>query len=709
MQYRHYIFGHFCLDPAQGLLLKDGERIPLPPKPFQALELLVEGRGAIVSKTVLLETIWPDSFVEDSSLTQCIFLLRKALGKTDEGIEIVETVPRRGYRIGIPVDLIEPVSETPAPSAESVRTIELPSAAEAPPDVPDTRNRLPWWAVTAAGIAVVASTLFVLSRNGLIWQKPEILRFTRLTNDGAYKERLISLLTDGSRIYFSEDVDAQSYLAEVSTEGGETSRKPAPHPIDTALAYSRSTNEILFGSLWEQSSEHAFTAMSLSGGSLRSVGELSGHAASWSPDGLHIAYIKGNKLILADSDGSHSKPVARMDEPPSWPRWSPDGARIRFSTQHWTQDVGLWEINADGSSLHPLFAKEPWARIACCGDWTPDGRYYVFVVNEARRSSLWIARDRRNFWQSGKPGLLAEGPADFWRAPIFSQDGKQIFALGEQARGELMRYDAASRQFLPYLGGLSTDTLSFSRDGQWMAWTAYPEGTLWRSRIDGTERIRLTDPGSIARFPEWSPDGKQLTYISPGKDNLWKIYQVPSGGGTHELLASDKMNQGVPTWSADGSKLVFGQVVTFGVRQQSFQLRILDLKTHALSPLTGSEGLWKARWSPDGNFISAVTADNHKLKLYDVQSSRWMELADVGVNDCVWSHDGESIYFDSPWEPTIFRYHLKTHTLERYASLKGIRRTGFFGWSLNLAPDDSPVLLREAGIHEVYALQAELP
>ncbi|NUQ30411.1 MAG: hypothetical protein HOQ35_18100 [Acidobacteriaceae bacterium] len=712
-----YEFGDFRYDPVQGLLWRGEKLLTLPPKPLMVLTALVRAKGEVVSKAALMEAVWPDSFVEESSLTQCVFLLRKALGRQEDGGEFIQTLPKRGYRITVPIIVLgarEEVQEgsdlkDPPGCAEGVHM--EPALPADPAQRPPRRISFHSWPVFAVGaLLAFAAGVFGLSRSGLIWEQPHVLRSTRLTNDGTYKERLISLLTDGSRLFFSEDVDAHSYFAEVSTAGGETLRRPAPHSVDIALAYSRGTNELLFGTLWEQTPEHGFSAYSLSNSSVRPLGDLSGHAASWSPDGSRFVYARGLSLFVADADGGNPREIARMSEAPYWPRWSPDGTRIRFSMQHWSKNVGLWEVSADGKNLHTLFANERWARQACCGDWSPDGRYYVFVLDEARRSSLWIARDHPLPWQSRKPQQLAEGPVDYWRAPLISQDGKQLYALGEEARGELLRYEPASKEFRPYLDGLSTDTIAFSRDGQWMAWTAYPEGTLWRSRIDGSERMRLTDVGGLARFPHWSPDGSQIAYITADTDIVGKIFRISVNGGRPEALIADTSNQGVPTWSPDGEKLAFGQIVNFGVGGQHMeQVRILDLKTRSVTTLPGSKGLWTVRWSPTEDYISAVTTDNKKLMLFDIKRSSWTEIANVGINDCVWSHDGQYLYFDSPAEPTIYRVKIRTRTLEKYASLEGIRRTGFFGWSLNLAPDDTPVLLREAGIHEVYALDLKLP
>jgi hypothetical protein len=84
-------------------------------------------------------------------------------------------------------------------------------------------------------------------------------------------------------------------------------------------------------------------------------------------------------------------------------------------------------------------------------------------------------------------------------------------------------------------------------------------------------------------------------------------------------------------------------------------------------------------------------------------------LANLDTNDVVWGRDGETIYFDCSNDPVIYRANVKNRKLEKYISLKGLRRTGFFGLSLNIAPDNNPVLLREAGIQEIYSLQVSLP
>src|ERR1051325_2115169 len=99
-------FGPFRLDTTEKLLFKHGEPLPLAPKAFELLAILVKRSGHLVDKNDLLREIWPDSFVEESSLTQNIYVLRKVLSESHDEPRYIETVPRRGYRFVADVQAI---------------------------------------------------------------------------------------------------------------------------------------------------------------------------------------------------------------------------------------------------------------------------------------------------------------------------------------------------------------------------------------------------------------------------------------------------------------------------------------------------------------------------------------------------------------------------------------------------------------------------
>jgi TolB-like protein len=112
-----YRFGPFHIDLEQRLLFRGGEAIPLTPKIFDTLAVLVARPGKIIAKSELLSLVWPDSFVEENNLAQNISVLRRALGAED----CIQTIPRRGYRLSMEVESV------PALTAESIRSTAQPN------------------------------------------------------------------------------------------------------------------------------------------------------------------------------------------------------------------------------------------------------------------------------------------------------------------------------------------------------------------------------------------------------------------------------------------------------------------------------------------------------------------------------------------------------------------------------------------------------
>ena len=107
-----------------------------------------------------------------------------------------------------------------------------------------------------------------------------------------------------------------------------------------------------------------------------------------------------------------------------------------------------------------------WKGFYCCGNWTKDGKYYVFQSTSDSRTDIWALRERTGLFRkgNGEPVQLTAGPMDF-RSPV-SSDGKRLFVIGQQPRGELLRFESKSRQFVPYLGGISAHDVDVSKDGQ---------------------------------------------------------------------------------------------------------------------------------------------------------------------------------------------------------------------------------------------------
>jgi Tol biopolymer transport system component len=296
-------------------------------------------------------------------------------------------------------------------------------------------------------------------------------------------------------------------------------------------------------------------------------------------------------------------------------------------------------------------------------------------------------------------------------AVLPSNDGKKLYVQAAQPRAQLVRYDPPSRQFLPFLSGISASDLAFSPDGQWVAYVTVPEGNLWRSRIDGTDRLQLTYPPALAVLPVWSPDGSRIAFNSFSVGGPWVASLVSSQGGPSEPIFPNG-GAGVDfNWSPDGSQIIF----SFGPDYQDLHIRVFDPRSQKFSTLPGSEGLFSPRLSPDGRYLAALTRDSRSLMLYDFHSQKWSKwLTERGnITYPSWTKDSSYIYFDNflTDHPTARRAKLGASQSEELFSLSGLPR--FQGlvsgvWS-GLAPDNSRLYARDLSTQEIYALDLQLP
>ena len=591
---------------------------------------------------------------------------------------------------------------------QAVRTPEagIPSTTERV-SARRTAKRL-WGAVAVATAGAVFLAVF-------LWP-PAPLRvtgYTQLTRSQVLFPPYASpfpLVTDGSRIYFDEWRSGGFEWRQMPVTGGEMVSFASPFPANRGSSFldvtpDRSRLVVLVGE--PEPGEGAFWLVPVVGGSPRRLGELVGHTSTWSPDGSQILYVNGSDLYLARSDGTEPLKLLTAPGRSYWPRFSPDGSRIRFSTFDPKSGLfNLWEASADGTDLHPLLPGWNDPPNQCCGSWTPDGTYYVFEATRENRSHIWAIREKGGLFGKSRsePIQLTTGATHFIR-PTIASDGKRIFAISWQLRGELVRYNAESGQFVPYLSSLSAEWLDFSKDGEWVTYVTYPEADLWRSRANGTERLQLTFPPMRASAPDWAADGETIAFegILPGQH--WKIYLVPADGGTPRPLTPEDRYEDSPTWSPDGNSLAFALRGGGGVH-------IFDLESGQASVLAGSEGVRGPNWSPDGRYLAAHSTDHTRLLLYDFATQRWAELVQTAVRNHYWSRDGQYLYFDTRRPgfrvDSVSRLRLRDRALEQIVGLGDIRQVwGLGGLWVGLAPDGSPLLLRDLSIHHIYALELE--
>jgi Tol biopolymer transport system component/DNA-binding winged helix-turn-helix (wHTH) protein len=673
-------FGGFKADLDSGELFKDGLKVRLPEQPFRLLAILLECPGEVVSRDELRRRLWPeDTHVDfDRSLNTAASKLREALG---DAADNVETLPKRGYRF------VAPVNGAPHAAAGTSETGDQPVRNLAP-----FRRYFLW-------LAVLAVAAFAFGFAYLRWfaptSFPSITRSVRLTNDDFSKSP--ELVSDGPRVYFSAWKGGRGVLAQVSTASGDTERMPTPSIGTSACVRGISpdgqTLLVVTGKQRRTLAGYPLWTVGTSTLASRRVGELVANDAAWSPDGRQIAYATQNQIWLAETDGTKARKVAEQGGLTGYPRWSPDGQRIRFTTLAWdTYEQTIWEVSVRGGAVRPLFPgwhAEQWG-----GQWTPDGTYYVFNSE----SNLWAVRDRTSWLRKISTRVqLTFGPLSYL-APLPGPDGKRLYAVGEVRRGELLHYDVERGELVSLLPGLSADSLSFSHDGEWITYVSYPNVELWRSRSDGRGRQLLVAAPMKVDAPRWSPDDQQIVFNGKVPGDVWKAYLIGANGGAPKEVAPSRLVKDAD-WSPDGARLI----VT-SEHQQKDSIASLELQTGKLSPVPGSDDLDGPRWSPDGRYISASRGADFACMLFDASSQSWSEIALTSCWWANWTRDSRSFFSLEGKGESIRRFDVTTRKFEGVVSLRDYRITGnHLAW-LGITPDDSPVILKDAGSQEIYAL-----
>jgi DNA-binding winged helix-turn-helix (wHTH) protein/Tol biopolymer transport system component len=712
-------FGPFELDPQIGQLRKNGLGVKLQGQPVQILEILLEKPGQLVTREEIRQRLWAsDTFVDfDHSLNTAVKKLRQALGDEADTPRYIETLPKRGYRFTGELVREEAKEQPKTDTPETAAVAVLPLGQLEPRPQSAVFRRKGVVIGVALGLLVIASGLAVYT---VLKPEPQprIVGSHVLTKTGNLKWFNHPPFVDRGFIYFPEqrtlggEKTSGWVLLMVPAAGGEVSAGPA---VNGGLRdISRDGTQLLSITQDSTGRTDLWAQAAPSGVPRLVVVDTSGFAL-WTSDarGLFFARNNDTELYRASTDGTG---VKRMATIPGfqYPHLSPDGARLRFTENENT--FRLWEVGTDGRNLRQLLGgrKDVWG-----GSWSPDGRYYFFSGWDGDRWSLWAVSEAHHWWkraEASQPYPLTFGPMSIG-APGISNDGKQLYAVGMERHGELSVYDSKAGKFVPYLGGTSVCYVDFSRDGKWIAYVSYPEGALWRSRIDGSERRQLTLPPLAVINPRWSPDGKLIAFTDLANGDRSKmtdesprrVYVVSADGGGPELLLAG--NLGDPTWSADGNSIAYDYRSSSPASAAS-EVRILDLQTQKSAPVPGSQGMWSARWSPDGRYLVALSAyPPKKLMLFNFASNTWGELAsgtDFGWPS--WSRDSKFVYAQDG--NSLVRIAISDHKKEPIASLQGFRGTAYYmdrwnqGW-LGLAPDGRPITTRDTGIEEIYAFDLE--
>lgn len=554
----------------------------------------------------------------------------------------------------------------------------------------------------ARKVGAVATLCTLLAAIGMWFNRapalPTVVGTAQITNDGRQKRTLV---TDGSRLYFP----TEGSLAQVASTGGETAQIARPFTVGDIEDISPVRSELLLteGGLGSKL-DYPLWIVPIPAGAARRIGDVLAHAGCWMADGKTIIYAYARDLYAIGVDGIGKRKLVSTPGFAFHLRLSPDGQRIRFTVADFSHNASsLWEVQADGTRLRRLL---PASGDETSGNWSPDGRYYFFES----QGNIWVMSQPRftlGNWTTA-PTQLTTGLLNF-ASPLPSLDSKKLFVVGQQRRGELVRYDLKSQQIVPFLSGVSASEVDFSRDGKWVAYVQYPESTLWRSKADGSERTQLTFPPVEAHEPRWSPAGDQIAFVDSQPGRPWRILLIPATGGNWRAAMPEEESAAVdPTWFPDNHSLLFGRRA--GIYR-------VDLLTHRVSKVAGSDEVSSPRLSPDGSYISAISIDAKKLVLGNLKMGTWSTLTEgenFGSNN--WSHDGKYIYtlnyglvrgvelsrikiFDRKKLEIVFSFKDKNipASSEEWA-----------GW-VGSAADNSPLTMWDKSTEDIYALDLKFP
>ena len=539
---------------------------------------------------------------------------------------------------------------------------------------------------------------------------PRVTGYRQITEDRAPK---FWPVTDGSRVYFTEAREPYvNALVQVSAGGSDVApirtQLPSARPI--IMAVSADGSELLVTGEREPMGTARRSVelwvVSTVGGTPRRVGDLRVTSAVWSPDGKRIAFSDADGVFIAGSDGSGAREIWTAPGLVLLSAWSPD-ARLLSATVYESGRQRLWQVGADGGGARPTVPALDAA--TCCGRWTADGRGLVFEAYDDRGADLWFLPSQAAGLLGGgaEPVRLTQGPIAFHH-PAPRRDGRGLFALGTQAQGELVRYDPRSAQFVPYLGGLSAQGVDFSRDGRWITYVAFPAGTLWRSRADGSERSQLSFGPAPVGLPRWSPDGSRIAFIEKPRGQPWRVQIVPAAGGTPRAATPDARSQTDASWSPDGERLAVGLSLQEQRDERPIEIQVVDLATGSRSAMAGSEGMFSPRWSPDGRYLAALSFDSLRLLLFEFASGRWRTVLEEKqvLTYPEWGRDGRHLFVNRG--PVRIRLSPEDGRREVVASFEGLQQANEpFGEWVGQAPDDGVLALRDVGIRELYALDWE--
>ena len=695
-----YEFDEWLLDPAEHLLLRNQKPVPLGPKVFETLLLLVENAGHLVAKEEFMKRVWPDTFVEDAALTQNISQLRRVLSKGNG--TVIETVPKRGYRLLLPVRVLaepHPVARDSAGENHNEPSVvqevqreagDSPNGASSHPQTPvATHSARPaafqrMFATRKAVVMALAVFALALSSlyygNSLRTKTGQASIGFAVTSIG--EKRTPSLSPDGQQLAFAWNGGSgpqfSIYVKLVGTE--ETLRLTKQESIDFNPVWSPNGHYIAFCRI--QKGETGIYIIPAFGGAERRVRETHWEERefyqpfwyfgrlSWSPDGKLLAFSdrassnEPTSILLLALD---SLEVRRLTSPPPPgdynPVFSPDGRTLAFNRG--SQGVqAIYTVPVSGGKEQQLISGPQFGWGLA---WTPDGRNIIFAKAGWLPKTGWLWKisvrggepERLQFGQEGVEPSIRGNRLVYARQVVNLNIWRRKF--------EALQSSGPSDKFISSMAIESGP--QFSPDGSKIAFESTRSGAyeIWMCGSDGTAPIQLTHFNSVTGTPRWSPDGQQIAFDSRAPGNA-EIFVMDSRGGSPRRLTNEPSTDVVPSWSRDGRWIYFASDRSGGWEVW----KMPSTGGHAFQ--VTRHGGFAAFESPDGRFLyyaKGLTVPG----IWRVPTDGGEEIEVISSLEAgfcgYWAAVEDGIYYlDTTEKPGIVFFNITTHRVTRVFDLE---------------------------------------
>lgn len=600
-------FNKFTIDTNKKVLWYQDEAVELPLKAIELLSLLVENSGELVTKEKILDTVWKDSFVEESVLTQNIYRLRKLFKSYGIEDELIKNVPRRGYRFqGEITDIIEeeisiersviekklvaeyefdePLENFNKGEFSKVQTKQIP-AQTSPAFFQKNRIAFTGLIVILSFFAIGAGVWFWRSSNenrvntGLIKANLEL---ERLTTSG--KTFMSAISRDGSHLaYILSENNTYSIILKHLPTGSETIVvKPKDYEI-RSINFSNDGNYLYYITREKELPESTVYQIPIYGGAKRKILTNVRHYFSISPDGEQLAYFRYDAekdlthLMICRIDGSDERIIATR-KPPSFfqvwetmPAWSPDGKKFVLSgyDRDKEKDQGekkryLFEIDIE-TGKESLVKHPDWAN-ALQAFWLNDGSSFIVSVQEDLDSFT-------QFWHLSYPDGEATritNDTNHYTEFTLSFDTKSIITANKSEHSNLYLVSLdesgnAQKITSQTLGHYGMWGIDWTIDGKNLVF-AKSEGrndaNLWKINVETKETQQLTFEENVYdHSPIITPDGKSVMFSSSrsGERHIW---QIDLDGKNLSQITDTEKGEDYPEVSDDGKWLFYSLIKT---------------------------------------------------------------------------------------------------------------------------------------------------